>query len=332
MTVVRRSTRRTGSIGRLGVLLALLAAPVVVSAQQAPAFRVAADNDYFDFPVAPDHRPDDNYTQGARVTAGVARVVGWRRLAPRLAACDDRAAVRCGSTTWEIGQLMYTPSIDEARPAPGERPYVGFLYGSMAARVERERRLTTASLLLGVTGPPSLAAAAQTAFHRSAGFRRPLGWDSQLPTEVAGLARVEERLLVASLGTAASRLADVVASGGVNTGTWRTSADATVGARVGYGIAHSWRTGHRTRLPLVGAYVLGEGRTDAVARDLPLAGSTFRESQHVRHEPVTAALTWGFGLRVRHVAAEYRLQTTTREYRTGPRRHPVGTIALELRR
>ncbi len=120
----------------------------------ARSIRLAVDNDFFDFARPPRERPDNNYTQGARLQWDFRRAP---RFAKRLV-CADRPA--CGATL-DIGQEMYTPMYDGYYPVPGDRPYAGWLYVKGELRGAGERDIRVVSLTVGVTGPPSLAGSAQ---------------------------------------------------------------------------------------------------------------------------------------------------------------------------
>lgn len=220
------------SLRKLLVMLALVTVHVqrCEGQQLRRAVSVIDENDYFDFWRPPDQRSDDNYTQGARIRADVAGTppVFRRRFCPK--------SIACGSS-FEIGQEMYTPMEDAARPIPGQRPYVGWLYvqGTASAASTDARRTLTATV--GVTGPPSLAQQTQDSFHSLVpGFRHPLGWDQQLPTELAFAFKAEaERYLSASVQT--GRWIDITPDAHATLGTLRTALGAGGRARIGYGLA-----------------------------------------------------------------------------------------------
>ena len=312
-------------VGRLVVALLCvfgLAHPALARAQGetlARKVRVTAENDYFDFWRPPNLRADDNYTQGARVAVDMTNVPPVvRRLF-----CGMHAT--CGATI-EVGQELYTPTVDSAYPLPGERPYAGWLYARGAAQAVTPRRRRSLDLKLGVTGPASLAAQTQEAFHDWIhGFRRPLGWSNQLPTELAGALRTEEADYLAA-GSRAQPWVDFVPTGHVTLGTLRTAVGLSARVRVGVNLTHPWLVGPGTRW--WEAYIVLGGETEAVARDLFLDGSTFQRSIHVEREPIIGSWERGVGLRLSHLGFEYGTVTQSREYRTGPVTHPVGTISV----
>jgi hypothetical protein len=296
------------------------AAATPVHAQAlARSVRVTAENDYFDFWRRPDERPDDNYTQGARVAVDLT--------APppviRRFFCGTRFL--CGSSL-EVGQEMYTPTDDAVQPLPGERPYAGWLYARGIANAATPRSRRSLELTLGVTGPASLAAQTQEAFHHWVpGFRRPLGWSNQLPTEVAGALRLEGARYLATTG-GARRWTDLVPAAHLTLGTLRTAVGLSARARVGIALTHPWLADAGTRW--WEAYMLLGGQAEAVGRDLFLDGSTFRRSIHVTREPVVGGWERGAGVRLGRLSVEYRAVTQSREYRTGPVTHPFGGISM----
>lgn len=299
-----------------------LARPALARAQTetlARSVRVTADNDYFDFWRPPDRRPDDNYTQGARVAVDMANAP-----APlRRRFCGIHAT--CGASV-EAGQELYTPTADSADPLPGERPYAGWLYARGAVHAATPRRRRTVDLTLGVTGPASLAAQTQEAFHSwIPRFRRPLGWSNQLPTELAGALRAEEAAYFAARSPA-RRWIDLVPTAHVTLGTLRTAVGLSARVRVGANLTHPWLVAPGRRW--WEAYAMLGGATEAVAQDLFLDGSTFQHSISVTREPIIGSWERGVGVRLARLGFEYRAVTQSRDYRTGPVTHPFGTISV----
>ena len=65
-----------------------------------------------------------------------------------------------------VGQNMYTPpDITQENPPLDERPYAGWLYGSVGVVAETGKQLDQLELSLGVVGPASLAAKTQKLVH-----------------------------------------------------------------------------------------------------------------------------------------------------------------------
>jgi lipid A 3-O-deacylase len=304
---------------RTGIIIFLLVVQALPArAQQlVQTARVSVDNDYFDFWIPPQQRPDDNYSQGARLSWDISGVPPRAR---RLV-CRNRSA--CGMR-YEFGQEMYTPSIDSPTPVPGERPYAGWLYGRVAIRSADGTRARSIGLTAGFTGTLSLGEQVQGAYHHAFGFRRPLGWKDQLSTEAAFALKADQFWRLAP-----DRLAgfvDVVPSLGLTIGTLRTSAAAGGRARFGIGMNHPWLASPPSRATIqgfVGAHVEG------VARDLFIDGNTFTHSVRVDGKPLRAEWERGLHLGIYRLAVEYAVVTQGREYRTGPYSHTYGTLAVE---
>lgn len=272
------------------------------------------ENDYFLFWRPPAERPDGDYTHGIRVEWERKRTPAWLR---------DRLCVRGGCTSiFEIGQLIYTPEYDAPEPVPGERPYAGWLFGryALASTTSRSRRVISAQV--GVTGPASLGEATQDAFHQLvAGFRKPLGWDHQLPFEVdAGLTAVQSWRLATS-----NRMAAIEPFTTIDVGTVRTAAAAGMVAKLGWHVAHQWLPEPGRRFD---AHLFAGARASLVARDLFLDGTTFRESHHVTRRPLVPEWERGIRIRIDHLSIQYRVVTTGREYTTQPRSHPYAGITV----
>src|SRR3546814_15174227 len=83
---------------------------------------------------------------------------------------------------------MYTPDDVALRNPPlDDRPYAGWLYGSVGLIAETGRRLDQLELTLGVVGPASLAEQTQKLIHEITDSQEPRGWDTQLENEPGGV-------------------------------------------------------------------------------------------------------------------------------------------------
>ena len=280
------------------------------------------ENDYFDFSRPWRQRADDNYTQGLRVSWDVASVPSFMR--PLL--CPDRHA--CAST-FEIGQEMYTPTVDGVRPIPGQRPYAGWLSVSASTVAATHRTRRAVGITLGVTGPASLAEQTQAAFHHLIRrFHQPLGWAGQLPTEPGFAIDAEEAWHVGAPGRAA-RWLDIIPTMQATAGTLRIALSAGGRVRLGFPLSHPWLVDAGARPWEV--YLFSGGQVEAVARDLFLDGTTFHSSVHVQHQPLVMNWERGIGARLGRLGIEYRIVAQGREYRNGPVAHPFGGFTITWR-
>jgi lipid A 3-O-deacylase len=173
-------------------LLAL--SPDVARAQDVPWYRqwrtfsVYEENDAFT-------GSDSAYTQGLRATVAVQTWAPWAKKLLSVAtlgrgkveeACspiDSEGDEPCGSISLGVGQTMFTPGdllADTIRPL--DRPYAGYLFASVGAHGVFAEGQVSSELVVGVTGPPSLARQAQSLAHWTwaTGAPRPRGWDHQL--------------------------------------------------------------------------------------------------------------------------------------------------------
>ncbi|HKP75662.1 MAG TPA: lipid A deacylase LpxR family protein, partial [Longimicrobiaceae bacterium] len=268
--------------------------------------RLSVDNDLF----AP-HRigykaPDWEYTAGTRLSWTSAGGRWWAR---PLGHAADSARLR---TTWELGQEIYTPRHDAPEPIPGERPYAGWLYTSLAAEAARPGLTRRATVQLGVTGPPSLAQPVQMEIHRIGGFKEPEGWAHQLAFEPGIIVRYGETRTVAG---------DVLGADGEIGPEWEAAlGNVLTGARAGL----------RARITHRGLYALGSVRGEWVAHSLFLDGNTFRAGPRVAKRPFVAQAEAGAGVSLGRVGLEYRAVFRGKEYETQESPHSWGSISLVL--
>lgn len=88
-------------------------------------------------------------------------------------------------TYFTIGQNMYTPAdVTRAAAQPNDRPWAGWLYGSVGLTSVNGDHMDDFEVTLGVVGPPSLAEQTQKFIHRHVtDSDMPKGWGNQLETE-----------------------------------------------------------------------------------------------------------------------------------------------------
>jgi hypothetical protein len=311
------------------VLRVILCASVVhlvatarpVEAQElARSLQVAIDNDFLNFWEPPRERADHNYTHGLRLSWDLARAPEFaRRLVCRSGPCG---------TTLEIGQEIYTSTLDWFWYVDGERPYAGWLYGRADVRGGDRGTLRRLGLIVGVTGPPSLGEAAHTAVHETvADFRPRVGWVDQLPTEVAFAALASHSWRIAPNGPAA-RIVDVVPTVSGTVGTLRTSGEAGVRVRLGAPLEHPWLADVRSG---VGVYVFAGLRAEVVVRDMFLDGTLFSESARTDHRPVFGEVDAGLGLKMGRATLEFRAVRRGRQYAASPPSVTYASVTLGCR-
>jgi lipid A 3-O-deacylase len=234
---------------RRGLNAALLAAGMLLAAEARARMpdevRLYEENDFFNWFT---QQTDRYYTQGARIEAlwsgqssGSDFLPGithedWCRLA-----CGEefrRGNVEAGVA---VGQNIYTPAdITIARPQPYDRPWAGLLYGSRIARISYDeprlnaRRRDSIEVALGIVGPASLAAEAQTWWHEVIEDDRPAGWANQLRNEPVLQLRYETAL---RWPREEGGHGDVIVRARGNLGNALTSLEADATLRLGWNLS-----------------------------------------------------------------------------------------------
>jgi len=128
---------------------------------------------------------DKYYTSGVRMTyfnveTDVPPVID--ELADTFAPFDLNETT---STFFTLGQNLYTPSnINRRNPVKGDRPYAGWLYGSLGLATLTQDRIDEVELTLGVVGPAALGEQTQKFIHSHiTDSPTPKGWNNQLDNE-----------------------------------------------------------------------------------------------------------------------------------------------------
>jgi len=333
--------RPAGSIARLAAIaiasLAALAAASPSSGGDTPGTTVVSlviENDLF-------YKNDWNYTSGlalAWVPAGDATPVWMVRFARWLPWFPDEGQVRHG---YVFGQNVYTPrDITLADPPLDDRPYAGWLYGSIGLGVETGRQLDQVWMSLGVVGPASLAEEAQEFIHQIINDDEPQGWDTQLGNEL-GVELAGERSWRGLAATTLGGLAlDLLPHVGGSLGNIYTYADGGVSVRYGKNLTSDYGP-PRIRPGLPGScfftatdkfawyvFVGIEGRV--VARNIFLDGNTFVDSRSVDKEPLVGDVQWGLALTWPRVRVGYTHVVRSREFTTQDEHDEFGSLSVSV--
>jgi Uncharacterized protein conserved in bacteria len=353
-----RKTRLSGAIPRYGMAVGLNALPLRRDAlPNVRNLRLEMDNDFFTFKIPPRRRPDDDYTNGVRLSfdrADPARSLSF--LTSNRTACGALSvAGPCAAARIEIGQEIYTPTDDSFLNLKFDRPYAGWLYASYSGHVLTSREDRSTTFAGGVVGPQSLAEKTQKAFHALfPWYRAPNGWTSQLTFEPGFLATTARRYLVGGSGTHANYF-QLIPEWKISLGNVLTGGSAGAVARVGYKVPAPWNSSSSNRSSF-GAYAFAGIREDLVLHNIFLDGNTFRGRAQVKRNPLVWQRQAGMGLRIGFLAAEYRAVLRQREYQVKnedlcsalgcpmpsafpiasilhiPKSHPYGTLSVTIGR
>lgn len=285
---------------------------------------------------------DQHYTNGIRLAwlSAEDRVPGFLRRAAGMLPMfrqDGHARVE-----YAIGQSMYTPTdVTRRDPDPDDRPYAGWLYGSVGLALEQGRTLDRLQLALGVVGPASLAEETQEFVHRLVGDDPARGWGSQLRNE-PGIVLTYERtwraLLSVTIGPFDLDLSPHVGGAAGNVFTY-ANAGATL--RLGPELPFDYGppriepslpgSGSFEPRKGVGWYLFAEVDGRAVARNVFLDGNTWKASRSVNKEPLVADLRAGIALTVGRVQLVYTQVVRTREFETQDEHDEFGTVSVSFR-
>jgi lipid A 3-O-deacylase len=291
--------------------------------RDAGSFTLEMDNDLF---ARTSKLLDEDYTQGFHFTFNRREGVRFVEKAVRkLHQCD--AALDClTSVSTVAGQEVYTPQYYPAVTAD-DRPYGGWLYGGVRSAAYDERKLTAMSIKLGVTGKPSLAEQLQVTFHELEPENLiPAGWDDQIKFE-PGIALTAERKNLHQLEAGRATLGLITAAS-TTVGNILTDVEAGATVRAGFNADHPWVLNSSRGFGVQASFGI---RQDLVLRNLFLDGNTFRSGPRVHRTPLVWQKEIGFGIKAGTLLLEYRKTVRSREFSTGRRYHPYGTISLTRR-
>ncbi len=128
---------------------------------------------------------DQYYTNGVRLTwygTKTSVPIGLRQLGEEFPGLGINETT---ATYFTLGQNMYTPAdIEVAGKQPNDRPWAGWLYGSVGLTTLNGNHMDDFEVTLGVVGPDSMAEQTQKFVHTHiTDSPTPKGWSNQLDTE-----------------------------------------------------------------------------------------------------------------------------------------------------
>jgi hypothetical protein len=291
--------------------------------RDAGTFTLQMDNDFLTRNSA---FIDEDYTQGFHVTfnrrgspAALRRALARIDDCPIEQGCTTRSQILAGQ---EIYTPRYYPSI-----AFDDRPFAGWLYGGFQSSTVTDRDLTSLSIKVGVTGPPSLAEQLQVTFHQTVpAYIIPPGWNNQLKFE-PGLIVTVSRKNFAEVRSGPASIG-LIGSGNASLGNILTDLEGGVTLRAGLNAQHPWNLEKHRR---IGAYASFGVREDVVLHSFFLDGNTLRESPRVNRIPFVWQTELGTGISIGSISLDYQLITRSQEFTTGRMHHPYATLSLTRR-
>lgn len=289
---------------------------------------------------------DREYTNGCQLTfttRDVRTYDVWDWLQPvvdRLPFINDpkrHDAVRNLSTS--IGQFMFTPDdLTREDVIKDQRPYAGYLFGSLGFHSKTDRILDVIELQMGIIGDWSFAEDSQKLVHKWKGAVHPEGWDNQLNNELGLMAIFERKYRWSIFSTDGGMDMDLIPAVGVVLGNVYTYGSVGAQLRVGYNVPQNFGT---TTIRAAGS-VPGAVDTDfgihvfagadgrAMLRNIFLDGNTFEDSHSVDRETWVGDLSVGGAVHWRSVTLTYSLVYRSREYESQKQRQSFGSVSLTL--
>lgn len=329
-----RTARRTLH-GLAGIGLCLLACGTPAAhADDGSFLSLVVENDAI-------YDTDRHYTSGVAMhwLSPADTVPGWTQPLLRWLPFPEAARLRHG---YGLGQNMYTPRDTALKyPPDNQRPYAGWLYGSLGLVAESDDRLDQFVLTLGMVGPASGARQTQNLIHRLIDADLARGWSTQLGNE-PGIILSYQRSWHQRLIRDAVRNLDleVIPHAGAAVGNIHTHANAGATLRFGKNLQRDYGPPRiQPSLPGSGHFQAGrhfswyafagvEGRL--VARNIFLDGNSFKNSRHVRKEPLVGDLQFGLALIWPGLRLTYTHVLRSQEFREQRKADNYGSFTLSM--
>jgi hypothetical protein len=299
------------------------------------AFSILFENDLF-------FNSDHDYTNGVELSYSTAPddTPQWAIDAARaLPFFTHQGDVR---TRYALGQNIYTPqNLALTNPAPGDRPYAGFLYASMGVVADSGVHLDQLQVTLGVVGPDSLAEESQKWVHAIFDDPKPMGWATQLHNEPGLIINYERALKLIPPQSILGGVFDIEPHWGAAVGNVYDYVNLGAMARFGFNLPKDYGPMRiEPSLPGsdyfeptagLGAYVFAGVDGRAVARNLFLDGNSFEDSRSVDKFNLVGDVTLGAALTFDSFRLAFTHVLRTREYKTQKSQDQFGAVDLTFR-
>ena len=286
---------------------------------------------------------DRHYTNGIRliwVPAPDASAPNWAMKAAGVVPWFPREGeVHHG---YAFGQSMFTPSdITKKNPPRTDRPYAGWLHGTIGLGVKSGRRLDQLGITFGMVGPASLAEQSQKIIHKIVGSNEPRGWHTQLHNEPGIVVTSQRSWRGLAATTFLGNEFDFTPHAGIALGNVFTYGNVGMTVRYGRGLPDDYGppriepgipgSGDFSPLSGFGWYLFAGVEGRAVARNIFLDGNTFRHSRSVDKEPLVGDLQFGLVLEWSDIRISYTHVLRTREFRTQDSSDDFGSFTVSVK-
>lgn len=288
---------------------------------------------------------DRNYTSGVRVNY---TKVGAEF--PAIAHKIDKLIPtfrinKTSSIYYSLGQNLYTPrDITRRTVNLNDRPWAGFLYGSLGMATFTDNHTDEVEAMLGIVGPAAMGEWTQKFIHKNlTDSPTPQGWDHQLKNEPGVMLAWQRGWPMMLNGRTGNNFWSFRPYFGVTAGNIKTYGDAGFTIRLSPNDSKWQDMPIRVRpaMPGTGIYEIPrnkwswalfsglEGR--AVAHDIFLDGNTFADSHSIDKKNFVADATAGAAITYNNVRVSYTAVYRTKEFDMQDRPEIFGALSLGVR-
>lgn len=310
--------------------------PSIAEEAEAGTVSLLLENDVF-------YGLDRDYTNGVQIswTSGRDQAPDWAlRAARTIPFFPGHGEVRA---SYAVGQNMYTPAdITLEDPPLTDRPYAGWLYGSIGLVTQTESRLDQLNLQIGVVGPAALAGETQRLVHEIVvGSDDPQGWDTQLHNEPGVVLTYQRSWRAFVSGSSHGFGFDATPHVGGSLGNVFTYANAGATFRLGWNLPDDYGppriqpslpgSGYFEAQDRLGVYLFAGLDGRAVGRNIFLDGNTWRDSRSVDKELFVGDAQVGLAVTYGTARLAYTHVFRTPEYEGQEDADEFGAVSLSFR-
>jgi len=287
------------------------------------------------------YQSDSNYSSGISVIWVPTEngVPDWAvKIADWVPWFDETDEIHHG---YAFGQTMYTSKdITLETPPLDDRPYAGFLYGSIGMAISDGQQLDQLSLTLGVVGPMSGTEHSQKIIHQIVGSEDPMGWDTQIHNEAGIILTYQRSWRELKTSSFLDNEVEITPHFGGALGNIYTYLNTGVTLRYGEHLPLDFGP-PRIQPSIQGSgffaarqpfnwYLFAGIEVRAVGRNIFLDGNTIRDSRHVEKEHWVGDFQWGAVLTFETVRVSYTHVSRSKEFEGGAESHQFGALSLTM--
>lgn len=283
---------------------------------------------------------DDGYTNGVRASWTTAADNVPLLLRPIANAIPSFPHEGTKRVSYAIGQSMFTPNDIEAYSLqPDDRPYAGWLYGSVGLISDTGSQYDTLELTLGVVGPASMGKQTQRFIHEYVtDSPEPHGWYHQLDNEPGIVLSYDRKWRSYYQFSAFGHGVDFTPHAGASLGNVLTDAKLGATVRIGRNLPSDYGpprirpsvSGSDFFIPTKGFswYLFAGTEGRYVARNIFLDGNTFSDSHSVDKEHWVGDIQMGLAMTYNDWRVAYTHIMRTREYETQEEAETFGAFTI----